>query len=53
MLPVFYALLGGALGFGYYKLVGCRSGVCLITRNPWNSTAYGAMMGFMLGAGPR
>lgn len=53
MLPFFSALGGGALGFGYHKLIGCRSGVCPITRNPWISTFYGAMMGFMLGAGPR
>ncbi|MCC6808556.1 MAG: YtxH domain-containing protein [Deltaproteobacteria bacterium] len=44
---------GGALGFGYYKLVGCRSRACLLTSNPWVATIYGAVMGFMLGNGPR
>jgi len=38
-------LLGAALGFGYYKFVGCRTGTCPITSNPWISTLYGAMMG--------
>jgi hypothetical protein len=38
-------LLGAASGFGYYKFVGCRTGTCPITSNPWISTLYGAMMG--------
>jgi len=40
-------VLGGALvGFLYHRVVGCRSGACLITANPWTSTLYGAAMGF-------
>jgi hypothetical protein len=39
---------GGALvGFGYYKLVGCRTGACPITANPYISTLYGAFMGVL------
>lgn len=40
---------GGALGFAYYKLVGCSSGACPITANPYISTLYGALMGFLIG----
>jgi hypothetical protein len=50
---VLYVGGGGVLGFAYYKFVGCRTGACLIASNPWVSTAYGALMGYMLGAGPR
>ncbi len=40
---------GGALvGFLYYRLVGCRSGACPITGNPYISTLYGAVLGFLL-----
>ena len=39
---------GGIVGFGYQKLVGCRSGVCLITSNRWVATVYGAAMGYMM-----
>lgn len=39
---------GAALGFVYYKFIGCSSGACPITSNPWISTIYGAVMGFMI-----
>lgn len=41
-------IIGGALGFLYYKLVGCPTGSCPITRNPIHSTLYGAVMGMLL-----
>ncbi len=39
---------GAVLGFVYYKFIGCSSGACPITSNPWISTLYGAIMGFMV-----
>ena len=48
---VLYVAGGAALGFGYHKLVGCRSGACPITANPYISTLYGALMGFFAGGG--
>jgi hypothetical protein len=38
-------VLGAAAGFAYFKFVGCASGTCPITSNPYISTAYGAIMG--------
>jgi len=46
-----YIVGGAILGFGYHKLVGCRSGACPITANPYISTLYGALMGFLAGGG--
>lgn len=43
-----YVAGGAAFGFGYYKLVGCSSGGCPITANPYISTLYGAVMGFLV-----
>ena len=41
-------VIGAALGFGYHKLVGCSSGACPITANPYVSTLYGALLGYLL-----
>lgn len=38
-------ILGAAAGFAYYKFVGCSSGACPITSNPFISTIYGGIMG--------
>ncbi len=42
LLPV---LIGAVAGFAYYYFIGCHSGTCPITSNPYISTGYGAMMG--------
>jgi hypothetical protein len=41
------ALVGGLLGYGFYRLVGCSTGACPITSNPWISTLYGILLGAM------
>jgi hypothetical protein len=41
-------VIGGLLGFAYYKFVGCASGACPLTSNPWISTLYGALMGTLI-----
>lgn len=38
-------MMGAAGGFAYYYYVGCATGSCPITSNPWISTMYGAGMG--------
>ena len=42
------AVAGGGLGFGYYKLIGCASGACPLTSNPWISTIYGGVLGVLV-----
>ena len=44
-------IAGAAGGYLFNRLVGCRSGVCPITRSPWLSTIYGAILGAMFIAG--
>ncbi|HOZ22067.1 MAG TPA: DUF6132 family protein [bacterium] len=41
-------LLGAAGGFAFYYFIGCRTGSCPITGNPYISSAYGALMGLLL-----
>lgn len=43
-----FTLVGGGAGFAYYYYIGCQSGTCAITGNPWISTAYGGVMGLLL-----
>jgi hypothetical protein len=42
------AVVGGGLGFAYYKFVGCSSGACPLTSNPIISTIYGSVVGALL-----
>ena len=42
------ALVGAVLGYSYHRLVGCRTGACPITANPFVSTAYGALVGLLV-----
>lgn len=38
-------LLGGFL---YYHFIGCSSGTCPITSNPFISTIYGGVIGYLI-----
>jgi len=42
------ALVGASGGFLYYKYVGCLTGTCAITSNPFSSTIYFAFIGAIL-----
>jgi urea transporter len=39
------AVAGGLLGFLYYTFIGCSSGNCAITSNPFSSVLFGIMLG--------
>jgi len=41
-------IIGAIFGFLYYKFIGCRSGSCPITSNPWASVIFGAIVGYLL-----
>ncbi len=40
--------IGGVLGYAYYHFIGCNSGSCPITSNPWSSILYGTLIGGLL-----
>jgi hypothetical protein len=52
-MTTFGIVVGAVLGFAYHRVVGCRTGACPITANPYISTIYGAVMGYLLSGGLR
>ena len=46
--PLLAIMIGGFAGFLYYYFVGCSSGHCAITSNPYMSVLWGGMMGFFV-----
>ncbi len=46
------AVVGAAAGYLImYKLIGCSTGTCPITRDPYISTIYGALLGLLMAGG--
>jgi hypothetical protein len=43
-----FVLIGGAGGYLYYYFIGCSTGTCPITSNPYVSVLYGALIGTIL-----
>ena len=41
-------VVGGTGGFAWYYFVGCTSGTCPITSNPFISILWGAVMGYLI-----
>lgn len=46
--PVLSVAVGALAGFLYYRYVGCSSGQCAITSNPYMSTIWGGLLGYFL-----
>lgn len=43
-----FVVLGAGAGYAYYHFIGCATGTCPITGNPYMSTMYGGLMGFTI-----
>jgi Family of unknown function (DUF6132) len=41
-------ITGGIGGFLYYFYIGCSSGTCPISSNPYISIGYGGLLGYLL-----
>ncbi len=44
---------GAIGGYAYWYYIGCMSGACPITSNPYISTGYGALIGLVLSWGQK
>jgi hypothetical protein len=50
--PFSGVVIGGIAGYLYYHFVGCASGTCAITSNPYLSTIGGGFLGFFISNSP-
>ena len=49
-LPSIIGLIVGSVGgYLYYIKIGCHSGTCPITSNPWLTVIWGAAVGYLIG----
>ena len=46
--PFLSVTIGGLAGYLYYHFVGCSSGQCGITSNPYMSTIWGSLLGLFV-----
>jgi hypothetical protein len=46
--PFLGVVIGGLAGFLYYHYIGCSSGSCAITSNPYKSIIFGGLFGFLM-----
>lgn len=44
-------IVGAAIGYALYRFVGCRTGVCPLTSNPWVAMTIWGVMGVLLAIG--
>jgi hypothetical protein len=50
--PFFAVIAGGIAGFLFYYFVGCTSGKCAITNDPYGSVITGSILGFLFVSSP-
>lgn len=46
--PILFTAGGALVGLVYYALVGCPTGTCAITSNPFNTMVYTGLIGLLL-----
>ena len=50
--PFLGVAIGAIAGYLYYHFIGCSSGSCAITSNPYTSVLFGAAIGFFAVSSP-
>lgn len=47
-IQIIGGLVGSVGGYLYYTFIGCNSGTCPITSNPYISILYGTLIGYLI-----
>lgn len=47
LLGIIGLILGAIGGYAYYYFIGCSTGSCPITSNPFISVIFGALIGYL------
>ena len=42
-------VIGALAGFANYKFIGCATGACPLSSNPWIATVFGMVLGGLVG----
>jgi len=50
LIMVLAAAAGAGAGYLWYRFVGCSSGGCPLTANPYLSAVWGALLGLLFAA---
>jgi hypothetical protein len=50
--PFIGIVTGGLAGFLYFYFIGCNSGTCAITSNPFRSMLFGGILGYLITGSP-
>lgn len=50
--PLLSIIIGALAGFLFFWFVGCKSGACAITSNPYSSIVTGGILGFLITSSP-
>ena len=45
------AAVGAAIGFLVYRFVGCKTGACPLTSNPWTAMVVWGLIGLVFASG--
>lgn len=48
LLHVMGIFFGAAGGYAYFYFIGCQTGTCSITSNPWLSVLWGMAVGYLV-----
>ena len=48
LLTILTFILGAAIGYLYYRVIGCRGGGWPMTSNVWSDVVIGAIFGYLL-----